>query len=124
LGPGERHGGGELDDVTEFVAGDQGQGNVGVSVGFDVDGTLKTGLVGAESLAQAAVEFGVAGFPEFVADVDAAKIDVAVAEFEEGFLAALQNSVNAATFFLLIRLACIEDNSIAGFERTFELDGD
>ena len=100
------------------------------AVNFDFDRPLKFRRVAGKTLAQALVEFGIVGLPDFVADVDAQKINVAVAETQFGqFLAGnfetrFLDFVNASAFLLFIRLAGVKNNAVAGFDRRGEIHDD
>ena len=118
----ERHRGFGFRHVARFITNNQSQRLADSAVNFHADGPLKSWCVAGKTLAQTFVEFRVVSFPNFVADVDAQKINVAVAEtqfsqffagnFETWFL----NFVNASAFFLFIRFAGIENNSITKFD--------
>ena len=121
---GQRHGGFHLGDVSEFVARDERERFAGQAVDFHFNRPLKFRCVAGETLAQAPVQFGIVGLPQFVADVDAREINVAVAETQLGQLLAgnfeasdFLNFINASAFLLFLRLAGVENHAVAGFER-------
>ncbi len=127
---GKREGGGDLHDVADFIAQDQGERRAGVAVDFDGDGPLEARLIAVKAGAEAAVEFGVVGFPEPVADVDAGEVDVAVAEGERRehgragtrFLGG--DFVEAAAFLLFLGMRGIEDDPVAGLGGSFKAHRD
>ena len=62
-------------DVAEFVARDDRKNRAGDAVGFEIDRPLEARLVASIRLANATIEFRIAGLPKFVTDVNALKID-------------------------------------------------
>src|SRR5438477_633201 len=83
------------------------------------------------------VDRAVAGFPDAVAGIDAKMIDAALAEGEgqrvaraprkfriEGVdrFASASNGINATAFLIGIGPSGVEDNAVAGLNRTFERD--
>ena len=123
----ERHRGFHFRNVTFFVTRNERQRFADETVNFNLNRALKFWRVARETLAQTLVEFGIVGFPNFIADVDAQKINAAVAETQFGqFLAGnfetrFLNFVNASAFLFFIRLAGVENNSIAEFHRHGEI---
>ena len=71
--------------MPEFVACDQRERFAGQTVNLDFDGPLELWRTTFKRLAQAAIQFRVVGFPQFVADMDAREINVAVAESQFAF---------------------------------------
>jgi hypothetical protein len=68
--------------MTEFISRNQRERFADQTMDFDADGALKFWRITLEALAQTAVQFRIAGFPELVANVDAGEINIAVAEAE------------------------------------------
>src|SRR5688572_33271678 len=87
-----------------------------------MEGTLKARLITSEGLTQAAVEFGIAGFPNAISDMNAVEVEVAFAEAEVDFVAArigiglCADLINASAFFGLLRMAAVEDHAVAGLD--------
>ena len=112
----------------------------GSAMHLDFNGPLKFWRVTLEALAQSPVQFGVAGLPQFVADVDAGEINVAMAEtqliqaglafrskprFRRGGDTApyLQDFIHPPAFLVFLRFAGVEHHAVARFQRAFEPDG-
>src|SRR5688572_28420881 len=89
-----------------------------------VQGAMELRRVPGERLPQAAIEFGIAGFPNFVADVNAVEIDVAVAEGEPGFVTFGLLFVDASPLLFLIGMARIEHDTVTWLEWSFEMERD
>ena len=127
---GQRHRGLGFRHVARFIADNQRQRLADETVNLHDDGALKPRHVARETLAQALVEFGIVRLPNLVADADAQKINIAVAEaqfrqflagdFEARFL----NLVNPPTLLLFIRPAGVENNAVAQFDGRGEIDDD
>ena len=61
-------------DISIFIARNQRQRFADETVNFDFNWPLKSGRAARETPAQAPVEFGIVGFPNFIADLDPKKI--------------------------------------------------
>ena len=61
--PGQRHGGFEPGDISEFIVRDEREGFAGNAMHLDFDGSLEPWRVARETLTQPPVQFRVAGFP-------------------------------------------------------------
>jgi hypothetical protein len=120
LGGAERHGGLDLHHVARAVVGDHGERRAGPAVDFERDRALKTDLVAGVGGAQFAFERGIARLPHPVADLHAAKIDVAVPEPQHGLAPVGLDLVNAAAFLTVLGPAGVEHHAVAGFERRDE----
>jgi hypothetical protein len=80
---GERHRRVRAGDVAQFVAGNEGERRARQAVGFHLDGALESWRISVEALAQAPLQFRVAGLPDLVARMDPAEVDVAAAKAEQ-----------------------------------------
>ena len=76
-----------------------------------------------EGLAQSPVQFRIARFPKFVANVDAFEIDVAIAEIAVSHCFAPFDFAprKPARPLPSVRMARVEHHAIAGFQRRFKL---
>jgi len=116
--------------VTFFITRNDRQRFSSQTVDFNFNWPLKSRLVAGETLAQPLVEFWIIRLPDFIADVDAQKIHVAVAETQLGqFLAGgfetwFLNFINPSAFFFFIGLARVENNAVAKFDGRGEIDDD
>ena len=94
--------------MTFFITRNDRQRFSSQTVDFNFNWPLKSRLVAGETLAQPLVEFWIIRLPDFIADVDAQKIHVAVAETQLGqFLAGgfetwFLNFINPSAFFFFI----------------------
>src|SRR5688572_4773622 len=77
-----------------------------------------------KALTQSPVQLGITGFPNLVTDMNAPEVDVAAAELKHRLAATFADLVHAAAFFLLIRMACVKYEAVAGLERRFQLQHD
>ena len=108
----QRHGGFDFGNMAGFIARDERERFSDAAVDFDFDRPLKFWRVARKTLAQTLVEFGIIRLPDFIADMDAQKIHVTVAEAQFGqffagnFEARLLNFVNRVRL-LPFRPACL-----------------
>ena len=86
---------------------------------FDCDRALKTDLVTVECGAEFAIQCGIVGLPDELADPDAAPVDVTVPEMERALvhgIAARGDLVDATAFFARVGFAGIEHDAVTGLE--------
>src|SRR5688572_4838676 len=105
--------------MSQFIASNHSQRTARDSMDFDIQGPLKTWLIRGKCLTQTAVQLGIAGFPNTVANMHLREINVIPPEAEEQLLTPSIDMVNARAFFLLLGVAVIKHDAIARFERTF-----
>ena len=67
-------------DVAFGVTGDNGERLAERAVDFEIDGALETGLVAGVGLADAAVEFRIARFPNAITAMNAREVEIATTE--------------------------------------------
>ncbi len=82
----QRHGGFDFRDVARFIARNERERFAGEAMDFDFDRTLKFGRCRPRNSGADACRVRIVRFPQFVADVDAGEINVAVAETQFGQL--------------------------------------
>src|SRR5689334_16007566 len=79
-----------------------------------------------KSLPQTSIKLRIAGFPNFVADMNAAEINIAVAEVKFGVscvrcsLRRFPDFVHATTLLFFFRMPGIEYHAVARFQRPFK----
>ena len=105
--------------VAEFIAGNEGEGLPLKAVNFEIERALKPRLVSGIGLPNAAIEFGIAGFPNPVARLNTSEIDIVAAETESHLPCPFENLINAAALLWLVGIAAIEDDAVAGLHRAF-----
>ncbi|OQB92401.1 MAG: hypothetical protein BWX86_01839 [Verrucomicrobia bacterium ADurb.Bin122] len=120
----ERRGAGDLHDVALAIVGDECERRAGVAVDFEGERARVADLFAGKGGADLAVERGVVGFPDAVADVQAAEIEVAAAEAQDGLGAVGLDLVNASALFAGLGRAGVEDQTVAGLERGGEREVD
>src|ERR1035437_738327 len=71
--------------MSEFIVRNERERFAFDAMHLDFNGPLKLWRVTFEALTQSPVQFGIAGFPQLVADVDAREINVAATKPEQDF---------------------------------------
>src|SRR5436190_20250872 len=107
-----------------LIPGDQGQRFSLATVDFHLESALEARFVSFETLTQTTLQFLVAGFPDFIASMDAFEIDVAVAECDQDrrLRVSCFNLIDATALFFFVRVPSIEDNSITGLKWGLQFD--
>ena len=124
-----------MNHAAGFIAQDQGERSTGATVNFHGDRAKILGRVTVEGLPQPAVQLRIARLPQFVTDADPREIDVTRSERQRYFgqCGRLRlapgwfdwlNFVNTSAFFRLIGRTSVEDNAVAGFQWSVELEND
>src|SRR6267378_2344135 len=107
---------------------------------FERKRALEFRRVPVKTSAQAPLQFGIAGFPDFVAHMNPGEVNISLAERKPGNAGGQRRSlsagashrrkrefvfrlqfIDASALFLFLRVACIENNAVARFERCAQL---
>src|SRR5690348_8135309 len=109
------------------IVQDNGERRPGPSVDFDAQITLESNLITFVGGPHLAIQGWIICFPDQLASLDSAPIDISVAKPQRHFtvrLAVRFDLVNPAAFLAICRFACIKDDAIARFERRLENERD
>src|SRR5581483_7283804 len=106
-----------------FIAGNQRHWRSRRAVHFQADAAPKFWNVSLKALAQPAVQFRAAGFPQLIPDMKARKINVPLSKMQNGFPATLLYFIAPPALFVCRRTARIDNRSVAGFQGALQFDG-
>ena len=114
-----------LGRVSQFVAADQSHRAGGAPVDFQPERTPEMGRLARITLAQAAVQFRIARFPEPVANMNPAEIQIVPPETEDAQSRVrtprLLHAIDPAALFFFVGPAGVKYNAVAGLERGFQM---